>query len=274
MSTKLTKSFITLLLAGLAFNAQAHKPWLLPSSTVLDEKDAWITVDAAISEGLFDIDHQPLKLDGVIVTGPDGAPVAYENVNLGKLRNTFDLKLAKPGTYKISQVTQNVAGSYTIDGATKRFRAPEDSYAKEIPAGAKDVVISHQYNRLETFVTSGAPTQTVLKPSGVGLELVPLTHPNDMRTGDTARWRFLVDGKPAAHLAFSLIPGGVRYRGTLGEIRQSTDANGEISFALPAPGMYMVSAATPAMAPPVDGKPAPMPAKRMSYAATVEVLPQ
>ena len=271
---KLSKSFITLLLAGLAFNAQAHKPWLLPSSTVLDEKDAWITVDAAISEGLFDIDHQPLKLDGIVVTGPDGAPLAFENANAGKLRSTFDLKLAKQGTYKISMVTQSVFGSYSIDGANKRFRSTEEGYAQEIPAGARDVVVSHQYSRLETFVSNGAPTQTVLKPTGVGLELVPLTHPNDMRAGDTAKWRFLVDGKPAAHLPFSLIPGGVRYRGTLGEIRKSTDANGEISFALPAAGMYMLSASSPTVVPPVDGKPPAMPARRMMYAATLEILPQ
>src|SRR5471032_566824 len=98
--SKLSKSLITLLLAGAAFSAQAHKPWLLPSSTVLDEKDAWITVDAAISEGLFDIDHQPLKLDGIVVTGPDGAPVTFENANTGKLRSTFDLKLAKQARIK------------------------------------------------------------------------------------------------------------------------------------------------------------------------------
>src|SRR5476651_2818101 len=110
--SKLSKSLITLLLAGAAVSAQAHKPWLLPSSTVLDEKDAWITVDAAISEGLFDIDHQPLKLDGIVITGPDGGKLSMENVNNGKLRNTFDLKLPKPGTYKIALVTQGVSGSY------------------------------------------------------------------------------------------------------------------------------------------------------------------
>jgi hypothetical protein len=76
---KLQKSLIALALAGMSLvslSAHAHKPWLLPSSSQVEagrDGTAWVTVDAAISEGLFDIDHQPLKLDGIEVTGPDGA---------------------------------------------------------------------------------------------------------------------------------------------------------------------------------------------------------
>ena len=69
---KLTKTLIALALAGAAFSAQAHKPWLLPSSSLVDHKDPWVPVDAASSEGLFDIDHVPLQLDGIPSAGPDG----------------------------------------------------------------------------------------------------------------------------------------------------------------------------------------------------------
>jgi hypothetical protein len=37
----------------LAVPAQAHRAWLLPSATVLSGTDAWVTVDAAISNDLF-----------------------------------------------------------------------------------------------------------------------------------------------------------------------------------------------------------------------------
>ncbi|GJJ04608.1 ABC transporter permease [Duganella rhizosphaerae] len=275
---KLYKSFIALALAGLSavsLNAQAHKPWLLPSSTVVEGKEAWLTVDAAISEGLFDIDHQPLKLDGIVITGPDGGKLAMENVNNGKLRNTFDLKLPKPGTYKIALVSQGVTGSYkNKEGEMKRFRGSEETLAKDVPADASDVRLTRMHSRLETFVSTGAPDLAVFKPSGVGLELVPVTHPNDMRAGEKATWRFLLDGKPAANQGFSLIPGGVRYRGTLGELRKNTDANGEATFELPAAGMYLVSSAWPAAAPQAPGQPPQMPPRRVSYAATVEILPQ
>lgn len=272
------KTLLALALAGLALNAHAHKPWLLPSSTVVDGKDPWVTVDAAISEGLFDIDHLPVKLDGVTAVGPDGAAVKLENANTGKLRSTFDLHLVKPGTYRVSLVSQSVMASYKdASGETKRFRGTEEAFAKEVPANAAELKTSRMYSRLETFVSAGTPDMAVLKPSGVGLELVPVTHPNDMRVGEKATWRFLMDGKPAANQAFSLIPGGVRYRGTLGEIRKSTDANGEISFELPAAGMYLVSASWPSAAPDnhgAPGQPPQMPPRRVTYAATVEILPQ
>ena len=268
------KSLLMLVLAAVSLSAHAHKPWLLPSSTVVESKDAWVTVDAAISEGLFDIDHQPLKLDGLQITGPDGARLAPEDVNNGKLRNTFDLKLPKPGTYKIALVSQSVGGSYKDKtGEMKRFRGTEETLARDVPADATEVKLSRMHSRLETFVSTGTPDMAVFKPTGVGLELVPVTHPNDMRAGEKATWRFLLDGKPAANQAFSLIPGGVRYRGTLGEIRKSTDANGEASFELPAAGMYLVSSAWPAPAQGAAG-PQQMPPRRVSYAATVEILPQ
>lgn len=267
-----SKPLLALALAGLALNAHAHKPWILPSSTVVEAKDAWVTIDAAISEGLFEIDHQPIKLDGFFVNGPDGAKVPLQNASTGRLRSTFDVQLAKPGTYKVALVQQTVFGSYKLNGETKRFRGTEESLAKDVPAGAEDVKLTRNHSRLETFVSANKTDDAVLKPTGVGLELVPVTHPNDLRAGEKATWRFLLDGKPAANLGFSLIPGGVRYRGTLGEIRKNTDTKGEISFELPEPGMYLVTTIWPA--PQVPGQPPQMQPRRVTYAATVEVLPQ
>ncbi len=272
---KFNKTLIALALAGATFSAHAHKPWLLPTSTIVESRDNWVTIDAAISEGLFDVDHVPLKLDGITITGPDGGKLDMQNVANGKLRNSFDLKLPKPGTYKIALVSQNVFASYKDKaGEMKRFRGNEETFAKDVPADAADLKVSRTQSRLETFVTTGEPDMAVFKPTGVGLELVPVTHPNDLRAGEKATWRFLLDGKPAANQGVSLIPGGVRYRGTLGEIRKNTDANGELSFELPAAGMYMVSSSWPAATPSKPGQPPQMPARRASYAATIEILPE
>ena len=274
---KLSKTLIALALAGAAFSAQAHKPWLLPSSSLVDSKEPWVTVDAAISEGLFDIDHQPLKLDGISITGPDGAKVEMLNALTGRLRSTFDVKMAKPGTYKIALVSQSVMANWKVNGEVKRWRGSEAEMAANVPANAEELNVSRTAGRLETFVSANKTDEAVFKPTGVGLELVPVTHPNDMRAGEEAKWKFLLDGKPAANQAFSLIPGGVRYRGTLGEIRMSTDAKGEIAFKIPEAGMYLVSSSWPAAAAPQAGQqpgPRQMPPRRVTYAATVEVLPQ
>lgn len=274
MLKQLNKTLIVLALSGVALSAHAHRPWMVPSSTMVESKDAWVTVDAAISEGLFEIDHQPLRLDQLQVIGPDGAKVEPSNAITGRLRSVFDVKMVKPGTYKAAIVSQTVFANYKVGGEQKRFRGNEETFKKDVPADAEDLKVTRTAGRLETFFSNAETSNEVFKPTGVGLELVPVTHPNDLRAGEKATWRFLVDGKPAANQAFSLVPGGVRYRGVLGEIRQSTDAKGEITFTVPAAGMYYVSSSWPAAAPAVAGQPPAMPERRMTYAATVEVLPE
>lgn len=263
-------SSISLLALLLPFSAHAHRTWLLPSATVLDGKDAWVTVDAAVSENLFDLDTNAQKLDALEVLGPDGAPIKAENPFTGRLRSTFDLHLVKPGTYRIAMVREAVMASYKLDGEQKRWRGDEKDMAKAIPANATDVQMTRQHARQETYVTYDKPNDTVLKkPSGVGIEMVALTHPNALFAGETARFRLLLDGKPLANHLISIVPGGVRYRGVLNEIAVSTDSKGEISVKWPAAGMYWLSANWPARA---EGAPA-MPARRASYSATLEVLP-
>jgi uncharacterized GH25 family protein len=200
--------------------------------------------------------------------------VTPQNLLTGHLRSSFDVQLAKPGTYKAAIVQQNVMASYMLNGEMKRWRGTEETFAKEIPAGATDVKATRMASRLETFFSANALSDGVFKPTGSGLEFVPVTNPTDLRSGEKATWRFLIDGKPAANQAFSLIPGGVRYRGVLGEIRMSTDAKGEITFTLPAGGQYMLSSSWPTAAPAADGERPAMPARRLSYAATLEVLAQ
>ena len=273
--TNLKKTLLALTLATLSLNASAHRGWLFPQETVVEAKEPWVTIDGAISEGLFDIDHVALKLDDATVTDPDGvvtkAPTPYQ----GKKRSTFDLKMPKNGTYKIALVTQSVMGSYKdkATGETKRFRGTEESFAKDVPADAPELKTTRSHARLETFVTANSNSTGALKPSGVGLELIPVTHPTDLRVGETAKWRFQLDGKPLAKFDFSLTPGGVRYRGTLGETRLTTDANGEVTVKLPAAGMYWVHASFPS-ARPQPGSEQPANARRYSYAATLEILPE
>jgi hypothetical protein len=264
------KALIAAVLAGISLNAAAHRPWLKPTTTVVDNKDAIVTIDAAISEGIFDFDHLALKLDGLVITAPDGSTVAPESTYGGKLRNSFDIKLSQPGTYRVGIVNESTMASFKVNGEVKRWRGAAADMAKNIPAGAEDVRSLNTHGRIETFVTAVNPGGSALKPSGVGLELEPITNPNDLREGEQARWRFLVDGKPAAKLPFSMLRDGVKYRGTANELRFVTDAKGEVSLKLPAAGMYWVNAASPAAMP----NPLPVNGRRVTYTATLEILPQ
>jgi uncharacterized GH25 family protein len=263
---------IALALAGIACAAQAHRPWMIPNTSVIesDRGEAWATIDAAISEGLFETDFMPQKLDGLTVTDPDGNTAPAPAATLGKHRSTVDIRLPKDGTYRVTLAAVNVMGSYKLNGELKRFRATEQTVKDEVPAGATEVRSMTMVQRQDTFVTLNKPTTGALKPTGSGLELVALTNPTELRAGEKAKFRFQLDGKPLANFPFSLIPGGVKYRGTLNEVRLTTDANGDASFTLPAPNMYWLSAAYPANAPRgMDG-----PTKRYSYSATFEILPE
>lgn len=276
MQNKFFKQFaIATILAGMACAAQAHKPWMLPSSTLIEtDREAWVTIDGAVSEGLFDLDHLPLRMDGLTVTDPDGQTAPAPAATMSKFRSSVDLKLPKNGTYRITLAGASVMGSYQLNGETKRFRASAQTADKEIPAGATDVRRTTTVQRQDTFVTANKASTGALKPLGTGLELVPVTHPNELHTGEKATFRFQLDGKPLANFPFSLIPGGVKYRGTLNEVRLTTDAKGEATFTLPAPNMYWLSAAYPANAPRGPGEQGPADTKRYSYSATLEILPE
>lgn len=255
------------LLAPLA--SHAHKAWLLPSATV-STVDQWITVDGAVSNDLFYFNHVPLRLDNLAITAPDGSKGTPENQHTGKYRSVFDLQLKQNGTYKLALINQGLNASYEQNGARKRWRGTAEKFATEVPADAKNLQVSESAGRVETFVTAGKPTEAALKPSNVGLELLPVTHPNDLYAGEAAKFRFLLDGKPATDLAVVVVAGGTRYRNEQQEQQLKTDANGELSVTWPTPGMYWMESTLE------DQKTSVKQAKqrRISYVATFEVLPQ
>jgi uncharacterized GH25 family protein len=275
--------------------AIAHRMWMLPSSTVVSGTDNWVTVDAAVSNDLFYFDHRPLSATPV-VTQPDGTPGKVENQASGQFRSTFDLHLTQQGTYRIAILNQGVFGRYTLNGETKMIPrgTTKDKLAAAIPAGATDVVTSESLMRNEIFVTQGAPTNTIFKPTGQGIELVPVTHPNDLIAGEPATFQFLNDGKPVAGLFVTVIPGGNRYRDSLGQMDLKTGADGKVTINWPNPGMYWLNVTPTAPQPegegrgegrPGAGRPGggqgvpgmrapggPGGGRRVSYTTTLEVL--
>jgi uncharacterized GH25 family protein len=253
-------------------SALAARTWLLPSAAQVEGKEPYVTVDAALSDNLFDFERAPLPLDDLAITGPDGAAVTAENLSTGKLRSSFDVKLAKPGTYRISLVSDSVMGSYKVGGEQKRFRGTEEAFAKALPKDATEVSRTVMHNRVETWVSAGKPNDTALRTSGVGIELVPLTSPSELQAEQSADFRVFIDGKPAANLDLSVTPSGVKYRGALNELRVQADASGKFSVKWPEAGLYQITASWPPR--PAPGEPIPQAARRLSYGGTVEVLPQ
>ena len=277
----------------LPLSAMAHKQWLVPSSTVVAGTDVWITVDAAVSNQLYYPDHVPMRLDNVAITAPDGSKLAPQNPATGKYRSVFDVPLAQAGTYRIANLNAGLSarwdtpeslaaakaakdgktpaggmgGSGGARGGFLRNATPED-IATKIPKDALNVQVTEAIGRVETFVTHGAPSD--IAPTGKGLDLAPVTHPNDLFAGEEATFKLLVDGKPAAGLEIEVIRGGTRYRNAQDEIKVTTAADGSFKVTWPEPGMYWLEAAT------TDANTSVPQAKqrRLMYVATLEVLPQ
>ncbi|MDM0016551.1 DUF4198 domain-containing protein [Variovorax saccharolyticus] len=257
---------------GLALSAgaaavQAHNAWLMPSSTVLSKAD-WVTVDAAVSNDLFFFNHNPLNLDSLAVTAPDGSAIKPENMFKGKLRSVFDLNLTQPGTYRVALVNDGIFARWKdkATGQTKRARGTAESLAAQIPADALEVEITQSAGRNETFITVGKPS--TLRATGKGLELVT-ANPTDLVKGEKTSFTLQLDGQPAKDLEVTVTLGNTRYRDKLDELKLKTDAKGQFSVTWPVAGMYWLDVST------TDQKTSVPKAKerRLSYAATLEVMP-
>ena len=265
----LSRSALALALC-LPLVAQAHKMWMVPSATNVSGADPWVTVDAAVSNDLFFPDHVPGDLSRLVITAPDGQMAKAENSVTGKYRSVFDVHLTQQGTYKLALVNAGVFASYELGGEKKRWRGDAASFARELPAGAKNVEVNESISRVETFVTNGKPSDAALKPAGKGLELVPVTHVTDLVAGEGATFQLLLDGKPASEVKITAIAGATRYRNAQDEFAATTGKDGKFTLTWPKPGMYWINASTQ------DDKTSVKQAKqrRLSYTATLEVLPQ
>ncbi|UAK26068.1 DUF4198 domain-containing protein [Sphingomonas nostoxanthinifaciens] len=286
LTTRLLAAAVAL--AALPAAARAEHPWLLPSATSFSGPESWVTFDGAVTSELFFFDHAPLRLESVKVTQPDGTPGTMQNASTGRYRSVFDVKLDKPGTWRVSSEMAMVGGTFMQNGVERRVggrggppgggpggpaaaggppRLPSVA-VNEIPADATDVKLAETLSRNEVYVTEGTPTTAVFAPTGKGIELVPITHPDDLVLGEPARFRFLVDGQPMAGLKVAVIRGGKRYRNDLGAMDLTTGADGVLTIKWPEAGMYWLNATL------TDAKTSVPRAteRRLSYSTTLEVL--
>ena len=271
-STKTSKRICLALAACMPLlaplDALAHRQFIVPTSTVVNGKAPWVSFDAAAATDVFFFDHVAMNLTNLVVTAADGSIIKVENQSTGKLRSSFDFRAEMTGTYRVAVVNDGVNASYKENGATKRWRGTVEAFAKEVPANAEELQVSHNQGRVETFVTNGKPS--TIAATGKGLELSPITHPNDLVVGEAAQFKFLIDGKPAVGAKVTVIAGGIRYRQKLDEQILTTDSEGKVSINWQGAGLYWLQASLSDNKSTVPG----IKDRRASYVATLEVMPQ
>lgn len=232
--------------------ASAHRMWLLPSGTIFSGTDSWVTVDSAVSNDLFYADHQPGRIEWVKVWQPDGTPGHIQNGSTGRYRSVFDVQLDKPGTWKIGSEMSGIMGSFKVDGVEKRVggrggppgpngvRQPPLTVA-DIPANATDV--THRDAGPQRDLRHGGRADAhrpETRGQGAG---VRSRHP-PRRIGRGRDGEVPLPGRrqacaePEGHDR----PRRQRYRDAEGAKEVTTDAQGLLSYAWPAAGMYWVNA--------------------------------
>lgn len=184
-----------ILAVAVASAASAHTPYLAPN-TFAPRAGGVVTLDAAFAETFFvpeaAFDHSAFQ-----VTGPDGRSVAPGTVHVLKTRTVVEHPLPEAkGTYRFSTGPRLGALFRTWEANGERHSSRDPDV--KIPEGATVLADFQSLTLAETYVSIDAPDRAALAPRGKGLELVPITHPNDLYAGE--RFEFLVhyDGRPLA----------------------------------------------------------------------------
>ncbi|WP_111640735.1 DUF4198 domain-containing protein [Marinimicrobium alkaliphilum] len=259
-------------MGALATTAHAHRAWIQPGATVHSAEDAWVTFDAAISNDIFYTDYHAMRGNFQVIA-PGGETVDVQNLHTGRFRTTFDLNLTATGTYRIANASNGLRARWEENGERRGYPGrgqayTPEGYAQAVPENAANLEVTQFSRRIETFVTAGAPTKETLKPSGEGIELLAITHPNDLFAGEAAQFQILIDGEPAVGASVTVIPDAMRYRNAQDAIELTTDAQGKVTIDWPRAGMYYFNASYRD-----EQAKAPATVRTGDYTAVFEVLP-
>ena len=273
MKKNLLKPLVLSALVAGTLSAEAHRAWILPQETQLSGEDRWVGFEAAVSNDIFVANYHAVRFNDLVVLQPDGDKSEAENLHTGKYRTVFDVKLEEEGTYKIFTASTGMRAMWEEDGERRMYpgrgeQYTEEGFAENVPEKADKLRIMQSSRRMETFVTLGAPTTETLKPTNTGLELAPVSHPNDLYAGEQATFKFLIDGEPAEGAELTAIREGTRYRNSQDEITAVADKKGEVTLSWKGAGRYFIEVEYK------DNK-AKKPATERtgSYVTVLEVLP-
>jgi len=179
--------------------------------------------------------HRDFKLASKLPL--EGTTLALISPN-GRKRNLkpslIDNGLAEKEGFLSVQVTPKQPGPHTL---LHTFEAIVHYAPKRVIRSGKAFFLA------ETPGVKTAENRWYAKAYGYPLELVPLSDPVRLETGDTFRLRLLFKGEPLKDTVVSCIPRGVVLKGEFDPAHEArTNAQGEVVFTMKDANFYLVVA--------------------------------
>jgi len=279
------KLWATAALSLASLTAQAHTPYLVPSLVHTSNRRPIISLEVSATHNFF-IPDGAFVDSTFSVTRPNGSVYTIPESDVHKLivRTVVEHKIEVPegedpaGTYRVVSGPRVGAPSRTweVNGEVKRIRPNE-----EVPEGA--VLKSHTQtiSTMETYVTVGAarvaegqparpkPGTKALEETGKGLEIVTVSHPNELVVGDSFVFRVQLNGKPLANHKFNVIYSNMDLSGESDTVSLTTDAQGTVSYALEKAGVYMATVRSSEDAPLSETTPSKVYSHSLTFNVTI-----
>ncbi len=243
--TLLAFSLPLVLVIGFCSAVHAHTPFIAPTAFEPAHK-GWISLDAGFAETFF---HSDVAFDkgNFRVLTPAGNWVAPARLEHFTSRSVLEYQAQQEGTYRFTTGSRfgSVFRMYEINGERKHTRDSKEV----LPAGHKLLDHYQSVTLAETYVSLKTPTKAALAAYNKGLELVPITHPNDLYAGEDFEFSVLLDGKPLARQTASVYRTQVFTEQQQPLLTATTDRNGKASIKLNDAGIYLLHLRKSAAAP-------------------------
>lgn len=243
--------------------ALAHTPYLQPTSFDVNSSGK-VSFDASFSEKFF-VPEVAFNNSIFKVTGPDGKQATPALLSVLSTRTVAEHTLKTDGTYRLS--TGNRLGKifkiYKKDGERHSAKDPK----APLPKGAKLLSFFQSNTKAESYVTKGKPSKSALKATGKGLELVMLSHPNELFVGDDVEMTVQYNGKHIDKLSVDVMLAKDQFS-TNKPAQVIVSKNGQLTLNVDEAGVYLLRARHRTPAP----KGSVAPTISNTYTLTLEII--
>ena len=208
--------------------------WILPNFFYTDRESPWLGIEHTWGDQRFVSGQGPGTL--LLIFYPEGGHSGPASTYFGQTRTVAEMELIGLGTYRIE--TDRPAHYVTeleVDGKRTWVHKPKD----QLP-GKKIIQSAHRWSQTTTFVTVKKYTKRVLEATGTFLEIVPVTHPNQIFVGKPFVVRVLSRGQSVPDQKVQVYSErDSRHDATLNIV---TNTDGECELIFPSSGKYLLTA--------------------------------